>query len=93
MIHLEVVDQGPRADRPRTAARVMLPDPERPGGRGLFLAAALAKEWGRLPAEGGPGYAERGYASIFDTGPEDPVGRYTGPMITWADFTTAHAAR
>ncbi|QBI56260.1 ATP-binding protein [Streptomonospora litoralis] len=100
VIHLEVVDQGPRSDRPRTAARVLLPDPESTGGRGLFLAAALSKEWGRLPAEDGPGYAERGYTSISsamdaDSVPEpvtglrrEPRASYTGPMITWADFTT-----
>ncbi|TDQ52195.1 ATP-binding protein [Actinorugispora endophytica] len=78
-LHLEVVDQGPRTDRPRTAARVMLPDPGRPGGCGLFLTAALAREWGRTPADGSYG--------IFDRSPDD----YTGPMVTWADFTTSAA--
>ncbi|WP_084469055.1 ATP-binding protein [Nocardiopsis trehalosi] len=89
-LHLEVTDQGPRSDRPRTTARVLAPDLSRPDGRGLFLAAALTKEWGRLPAEGGPDYARRGYTSIFRTGVEDPRADYTGPMITWADFATVH---
>lgn len=88
-LHLEVHDEGPRSDAPRTAARVVSPDFDRPDGRGLFIAAALTKEWGRLPATGGPGYAERGYTSIFDTGCEPDGTEYSGPMITWADFTTA----
>ncbi|GAA4895393.1 ATP-binding protein [Streptomonospora salina] len=88
-LHLEVHDEGPLSDAPRTAARVVSPDLERPDGRGLFIAAALTKEWGRLPATGGPGYAERGYTSIFDTGGDPEASEYVGPMITWADFTTA----
>ncbi|QBI56520.1 ATP-binding protein [Streptomonospora litoralis] len=88
-LHLEVHDDGPRTDAPRTAARVVTPDLERPDGRGLFLAAALTKEWGRLPGKGGPGYAERGYTSIFDAVCEQDDGEYCGPMVTWADFTTA----
>ncbi|GAA1104042.1 hypothetical protein GCM10009605_44400 [Nocardiopsis composta] len=91
-VHLEVTDQGPCSDRPRTAARVLTPDLTRPDGRGLFLAAALTREWGRIPAEGGPGYLERGFTSIFDVvGEEDRV-EYDGPMVTWADFTTAYSA-
>ncbi|RCV57767.1 ATP-binding protein [Marinitenerispora sediminis] len=106
-VHLEVLDLGPRSDRPKTVARIMMPDPERPGGCGLFLTAALTKEWGRIPAEAGPGYLERGYTSVFDAEPasapappwsapattgasEGGSGRdgYTGPMVTWAVFTT-----
>ncbi|MFC3998094.1 ATP-binding protein [Nocardiopsis sediminis] len=92
-LHLEVIDQGPRRDRPRSTARVLSPDLRRRDGRGLFLAAALTKEWGRLPAEGGPGYERRGYTSIFVAGPEQPQGDYMGPMITWADFMTVHNRR
>ncbi|MFD0774623.1 ATP-binding protein [Streptomonospora algeriensis] len=88
-LHLEVHDEGPRSDAPRTAARVVSPDLQRLDGRGLFIAAALTKEWGRLPATGGPGYAERGYTSIFDTAGEHDGAEYSGPMITWADFTTS----
>ncbi|MDT0301810.1 ATP-binding protein [Streptomonospora wellingtoniae] len=88
-LHLEVHDEGPRSDFPRTAARVVSPDLERSDGRGLFLAAALTKEWGRLPVQGGPGYAERGYTSIFDAVGEHEGAEHTGPMITWADFTTS----
>ncbi|GAB3463514.1 hypothetical protein GCM10027570_50720 [Streptomonospora sediminis] len=88
-LHLEVHDDGPRSDLPRTAVRVAAPDLERPDGRGLFLAAALTKEWGRLPGKGGPGYAERGYTSIFDAAWDHDGGEYRGPMITWADFATS----
>lgn len=90
VVHLEVVDQGPRSDRPKTVARVLMPDPRRPGGCGLFLTSALSKEWGRLPAEGGPTYAEKGYTSIFTTEHGDD---YDGPMITWAEFMTKAGLR
>ncbi|MBV2364918.1 ATP-binding protein [Streptomonospora nanhaiensis] len=91
-LHLEVHDEGPRRGAPRTTARVLAPDLERPDGRGLFLAAALTKEWGRLPLHGGPGYAERGYTSIFDPDLDHETSDYVGPMITWAEFSTSFRA-
>ncbi|TDQ55113.1 ATP-binding protein [Actinorugispora endophytica] len=74
VVHLEVVDQG----QARTEARVKPPDPDRPGGRGLFIADALSHAWGRVPAEGDPLHG------VFAAVPDG----YDGPMVTWADFRT-----
>ncbi|GAA1269272.1 ATP-binding protein [Kitasatospora nipponensis] len=49
-LRVEVVDASPAAPAPRTPGRA-----GRPGGHGLFVVAALSREWGWAPH--GPGKA------------------------------------
>ena len=53
---LEVVVTDRGATVP-TAPDIRRPDPEQLGGRGLFMVAKLASEWGIDPLEPGPGKA------------------------------------
>lgn len=92
-IHLEVVDDGPLAARPKTVTRVMAPgaDCRWDRGRGLFLAAALSKEWGRLPAEAPSSSLRDDMSSPASAGfgSPRPGDAPFGPMVTWAAFPTA----
>lgn len=45
-IRIEVVDNGPRADRPGSSPAVLPCDLSREHGRGLLLVDSLAHEWG-----------------------------------------------
>ncbi|GLU47157.1 ATP-binding protein [Nocardiopsis ansamitocini] len=74
-IRLEVTDQGRRPDRPWSVPHARMPSEDSQGGRGLFIASALSREWGRFPVTGSGAHHLPGQAH------DRP-----GSMITWAEF-------